>query len=246
MSLESQIADLVSAANSLITTFSTKKAGIDAAVAAAISATPEMKKIWNVDPVGGLDTNAGTAASPLKTINKAIANTPVTGVCQVQLLGDYVVDSPIAVNVGLLRIVGDGAKRGLNFKYFYGADAASALGGFVYGEGCQGMEIANCTLALPTITGVAVSGMSTRGASAFRTYGATTLPTLCCLGLNACTVTKAADFVGALITTSLAGVSLQVSSTTFPSDMAGKYIGGIAAGTNPNTLSNILTNLASL
>lgn len=246
MSLESQIADLVSATNTLITTFNTKKAGIDTAVAAAIAATPDMKKIWYVDPVGGLDTNAGYAASPLKTINKAIANTSVTGVCQVQLLGDYVVDSPIAVNVGQLRIVGDGAKRGLNFKYFYGSDAATALGGFVYGESCQSMEIVNCTLALPTVTGIAVSGMSTRGASAFRTYGPTTLPALCCLGLNACVVTKASDFVGALITTSLAGVSLQVYSTTFPGDMAGKYIGGIAAATNPNTQANILTNLASL
>ena len=37
MSLESQIADLVSAANGLITVFSAKKSSIDAAVAAAIA-----------------------------------------------------------------------------------------------------------------------------------------------------------------------------------------------------------------
>ncbi|WP_162939262.1 hypothetical protein [Pseudomonas sp. TMW 2.1634] len=82
MSLESQIADLVSAANGLITVFSAKKSSIDAAVAAAIAAVPANKKIFYVHQLNGLDTNDGSITAPLKTIDKALANTPYGGSAQ--------------------------------------------------------------------------------------------------------------------------------------------------------------------
>ncbi|MBA1195483.1 hypothetical protein G7007_21985, partial [Pseudomonas entomophila] len=68
MSLESTVADLVTATNALLATFSGKKNEINAALAAAIAAVPSNTKRYWVNQISGDDTAAGTAEAPLKTI----------------------------------------------------------------------------------------------------------------------------------------------------------------------------------
>ena len=89
MSLETDVANLVTKTTQLVDYFNGKKTGIDAAVAAAIAAVPINKKVYCVHPLLGLDTNDGTIDRPLKTIEKAISNTPVGGVCSIRLMADY-------------------------------------------------------------------------------------------------------------------------------------------------------------
>lgn len=91
MSLETQIAALVTAANNLTGAVSNKIASIDQKVAAATEQVPatvraEVSKILYVDSAAGLDTNTGlTTDKPLKTIGAAINKVMSGGTAEIRL-----------------------------------------------------------------------------------------------------------------------------------------------------------------
>ncbi len=64
--------------------------------------------------------------------------------------------------------------------------------------------------------------------------------------LSSCEVVAAADWIGSLVAAPNSAVVLEIYNSTFPANFGGRYVNGVAAGTNPATLSNILTNLATL
>ncbi|EGR2744171.1 hypothetical protein MYC06_004700 [Vibrio parahaemolyticus] len=72
MSLEQQIAALVDASNNLTGAVNSKLGEIDAAVAAAVKAIPDLSRIFYVDAVSGNDNALGTEQEPLKTIYEAL------------------------------------------------------------------------------------------------------------------------------------------------------------------------------
>lgn len=246
MSLESQIADLVTTTNGLITAFNSKKASIDSAVAAAIAAVPETAKTFYVDQVAGLDTNPGTLAAPLQTINKAIAMTPSSGSCTVQLLSDYEWGSSIAVTCGFLAVLGYNQTRLLKPKYFNGIDLVQYLGCFNLNAPCVGIEIRACGIAFPSKAGLVSKPTRSRITSLVRTNSGSYVPAVVSVTLIGLTVTKADDFVGNLIGLSNSCVCLNCSSVVFPGDFAGFYISDIAAGVDPKSTPHVLTNLTSL
>lgn len=88
MSLETQIANLVAATNQLTGEVSGKMAGINAAVAQAVAAIPNLYRIVHVDAVVGSDTNNGAAESPVRTVNAAAALIPVGGMGEIMLARD--------------------------------------------------------------------------------------------------------------------------------------------------------------
>ncbi|WP_447042537.1 hypothetical protein [Vreelandella sp. H-I2] len=94
MSLESQIAALVSAANSLTSQVAGKMSGIDSAVQAAVQGIPQaiedkMNRIVHVDQLNGNDNNSGTSTNPIKTIRKAAQDTPSGAAVTITLMSDY-------------------------------------------------------------------------------------------------------------------------------------------------------------
>jgi len=95
MSLESEIAALVTASNALTGEVSAKMAGIDAAVAAAIAAIPDLRRSVYVDAVTGDDNNPGTAALPVRTVGMASERVPVGGYGHIYLARnqDHVMDA---------------------------------------------------------------------------------------------------------------------------------------------------------
>lgn len=78
MSLESQIAALVSAANNLTSNVAGKMSEIDQKVNAAVKAIPELYKEHYVSPNGN-NNNLGTKSEPLATISEAANRIPVGG-----------------------------------------------------------------------------------------------------------------------------------------------------------------------
>lgn len=113
MSLEQQIADLVSAARGLIATFEHKRAGIDAAVLAALQALPANTRTYYVSALTGNDSAAGTQQAPLKTLKQAIDRVPVGGFSDIYLASgeEHLVDSQITVanKVVIVGAYGQGA-----------------------------------------------------------------------------------------------------------------------------------------
>ncbi|QNM96394.1 hypothetical protein [Chitinimonas koreensis] len=85
MSLESNIADLVSAANALTAEFNAKASSINTAVASAIAAIPVNVVSYYVDSVVGDDSATGALEAPLKTLKAAIDRTPTGGAATIYL-----------------------------------------------------------------------------------------------------------------------------------------------------------------
>ena len=246
MSLESQIADLVSATNNLIATFNTKKSGIDAAVAAAIAAIPTASKNFYVNQLTGDDTAAGTAAAPLKTIEKAISNTPFGGVVSVYLQTDYQMLANITLDSRFLHLRSDNnlIKRKLTTTYYVISDGtATYLSGFVMYNGAQ-MMTSDLWLALPSPAGT--NPAPTGFVNAFFKTNSAAGTVIAAVKMTACDVTAPADFVGWIVASPNGAIVLEVHSGTFPAGFGGRYVNGVVSGTNPATLPNLLTNLPAL
>lgn len=256
MSLESSISDLTTEARNLIAYFGGKKAGIESAVAAAIAAVPDTTRTWWVDPVTGIDSNDGkTAATPFKSINKAMAATPNAGQCNVNLMNDYTIELNIPLTVNYLVVYGiyavsSGVTPKLKFKYLATTDSAGTpstqLAGFIMYSQAANVELRNVDLDLPSSAGVNPQPITSRICSAFKTNAGSLLPPVIGVTLQAVKVNKAADFVGAIVGQASTAVIFQAVNCTFPSDMAGKYISTVATGTDLKILTNIMTNLGAL
>ncbi|EOG3619348.1 hypothetical protein ACK9U2_001183 [Pseudomonas putida] len=244
MSLESDVANLVTQTNALLTWFQARKTEIAAAVASAIAAVPEMSKIYYVNQLTGDDSNAGTATSPLKSIAKAVSNTPNAGLLTICLQTDYVHNSAGNFSQRQLNIVSDtgGTKRKLIIGYQQ-SDSATYLGGFTpLAFGAVGLR--EITLVLPSPAGMAVQPF-TAANSLLRIAGSSVVGMIS-LKLDACEVQAPGDFVGALIPSAGSAAVFESVNTSYPSGFGGRYIMGVASGTASNTLSNVVTNLATL
>lgn len=246
MSLESSVADLVTVGKDLIATYEGKINAINAAVAKAIAAVPRFDKKLYVNQVTGDDTAAGTAEAPLKTIAMALTITPQGGFCDVVLQTDYTLTQGIAVLGRVLTIYSDqtGVKRKLKASYYAPAGGgASWLAGFIFYSGGVVM-LGDVTLELPSATGVLPVPVGTRNAffTSYSSGGSDEIRAK----LSSCEIVSAAGSNAWLAGAGASSISLQVTSTTFPENFAGRYIYGVAGGTNPATLSNVLTNLPTL
>lgn len=99
MGMQQLLADI----GTLIATFNGKKAEIDAAVLAAKTAILDNTKTFYVDPVSGLDTNAGTQAAPFASLKKACDSVPVSGVGTIKLVGGVSHVIPFGTIISLTR-----------------------------------------------------------------------------------------------------------------------------------------------
>ena len=243
MSLESQIADLVSATNTLVTTFNTKKTSIDAAVAAAIAAVPAMVRTYYVDQIAGVDTNVGTQAAPLKTIEKALSNTPDGGLCTVVLMADYTMSGAITTNKQFLHVKSllSTVKVKLNTPYYL-QDDVSKLPGFTFATGGV-ILLTDITLTLPSIAGMPVPQPFYN--SFFKTGSVAGIPMIT-VKFSRCEVLQAGDATATLFVQLSSAMTFMVTETTFPAGFGGRYISGVASGTAPVALSTVITNLGTL
>lgn len=110
MSLEQNIADLVTVGRRLTDEVAGKMAGIDARVTEALRVVPEMTRTYWLDAVAGDDKAAGTAAAPLRTFAEAVKRTPVGGYLDVRLRKEQVHEVSAALDIlgKIVRIQRDG------------------------------------------------------------------------------------------------------------------------------------------
>jgi hypothetical protein len=253
MSLESDVANLVTQTNSLLSYFQTRKAGIDAAVAAAIAASPETSRSWYVDPVNGLDTNKGTQAEPFKTINRAIAVTPPSGVCTAYVMDDYDMPAGIGSLNSVLILVGvakNGVRPKLKPKYITSTDAnnitTTNMTGFNMYLASNLISIRDMDIYLPSPAGFNPAPNNARAGSFFRGFSSVNVPTVFNVSLENVAVTMAADWFGNFIGVTSSSVVLATTNVSFPSGFAGRYVSNVAAGALVKDLGHVMSNLASL
>lgn len=246
MSLESQIADLVSATNILITTFNTKKSGIDTAVAAAIAAVPANKKIFYVHQISGLDTNDGGIAAPLRTIEKAIAMTPVGGVLSLRLLSDYTMASEISMEGIKMELRTDviAQRRFLRPVYYKATDNLTTF--ISCFSTLMGSEFSFRDISIEMPSATAQNPVPMGGNNALIKANATSPATLLAVKMINCEVLDLAGATATLTSSSTSALLLAVTGTTFPAGFSGRYAAAIAAGTASTSVPYLVTNLPTL
>jgi len=245
MSLESDVANLVTKSNALIDYFNTKKAGIDSAVSAAIAAIPQARKTFYVHQLDGLDTNDGTLAAPLKTIDRALLTTPYGGICIIYLLADYALTTQVLGFEGRfleIRSYDPANQRALRPAYYTASGGQTILSGF---SSIAGAAIALREVGLVLPTQIGFTPPTTINNCFVRTINAGSSPLLA-MKMSFTTVTEVAGATALLIGADGSAITLGAQDTTFPSGFAGRYVRGAGAGVNPATLNNVLTNLSTL
>lgn len=250
MSLESDVANLVTKTNELITYVNGKKASIDAAVAAAIAAAPETARTWYVDQISGLDTNAGTQAAPFKTIGKAISSTPKSGVCTVYVTNDYDMTANIASSCAQVYIIGvvvNGVKPKLKPKYLVSDDGLTTnMSGLNLYMAFNYMGLKDLKISLPSPAGISPAPNNVRAGAFFRGFSGVNIPAAFNISLESVDVEKAADWFGSFIGLTSSSLILSVNACTFPSDFAGRYVSNVASGALTKDLGHVMCNLTSL
>ncbi|MCX2689617.1 DUF1565 domain-containing protein [Pseudomonas sp. DCB_CB] len=250
MSLESDVANLVTKAETLIAYFNGKKTSIDAAVAAAIAAVPETSRTWYVDQVVGSDANPGTQAAPFKTIAKAITSTPKSGICTVYVTNDYDMTVNIASACSLLYIIGvvvNGVKPKLKPKYLVSDDGSNTnMTGLNLYMTANYIGLKDFKISLPSPAGIVPAPNNTRAGAFFRGFSGVNIPASFNISLESVDVEKTADWFGSFIGLTSSSLVLSVNACTFPSDFAGRYVSNVAAGALTKDLGHVVCNLASL
>lgn len=248
MSLETEVAALVTEARSLLNYYIAKRAGIESAVAAAIAAIPSGNRTWYVNQLTGLDTNEGnTAAKPFKTIDKALSSTPVGGICNALLQADYVMTDSITVQGRVLFLqsdVSDTTQRKVTSGYALSPSGLSSLLHGLYGSGGGTILLRDIEVVLPSAVGLNPTPSRSNN-SFFRTLdlgGSPILP----VKMSNCKVTDTPGATAYMATISYTAIMFEVYQTTFPSGMAGRYFTDVPAGTAANAVANVMTNLSTL
>jgi hypothetical protein len=243
MSLETEIAALAATNNKLVEAVNGKMAAINAAVASAISAAPEMYRTFFVDPVAGSDTEGqGSAASPFKTIQKAINATPLGGRCDATLLRDFSLSTHILLNGRKLALRGElnaGRKLILN-EFMFEGETLPRMGSFWHSDGST-LDISNLTVSFPA------SSPGDLSAYYCLSFGSgTSAPIFHQLRFYNCTLELRGTFRGRIFGPNTGLYGLQLSSTVLPSGLAGLILPGVVAGTKSETIPHLITNLSSL
>ncbi|HWD30938.1 hypothetical protein [Pseudomonas sp. GZD-222] len=244
MSLETDVANLVTKTTDLITYFNGKKAGIDAAVSAAVAAAPSISRAFFVDSQLGSDDNLGTSASPFKTLEAAIKAVPAGGRADVTLQRDYTLSAHVVLSGRKLVVRGEpGAGRKLILNEFQVDNDGTVnrrMGSFWQG-GESAVELVSLTLSLPATT----PGDNT--AYYALSFGSgSSAPAVNQLRLYNLTFELRGAFLGTLMGPGSVLFQLALVGTSLPASLNGRLIPGIAAGTESKTLSHVITNLATL
>lgn len=187
-----------------------------------------------LDQVNGLDTNDGAQATPLKTMAKALTKMSWGGYITIRLIGDYQLDNQVFVRAGGMRVESADAANKSKLS-FAGLDTggSGAVARFYAIGGCY-LFFVNLKVEL---------GVADVGATSDAVISVSPITSLNCAGCEFIVLAGADQkLLGAG-----GGKALNIATSTYPAEMAGLWIDGVAAATDPLTQRDVATcNLATL
>lgn len=254
MSLTEDITSLVSRATALIDAFNNKKAAIDAAVADAVAAVPAMNRTVYLDQIGGSDANDGAAeASAVRTMSRAVALIGAGRAGMVMLMADYTFDVPrlaLPPNITLHIRSTKPAVRKIKLPVLPSLDQTSyqqEVAGFFAPEyGRVEVTLYRVNLEFPAAP-VGGGVLAPSRYSSFLGSHLSVGPTSLSVAVSTAEIIRPAGGVGVLIGAMEqrpTHIGLQVA--TYPAEMAGNWIAGVAAGTAASGLRWLNTTLNTL
>ncbi|MEO3480550.1 hypothetical protein AAFO90_23195 [Phaeobacter sp. CAU 1743] len=232
-----QINTLIASNTALMEYFQGARDQIDADLDAAALRVGDTNRLIYVDQTNGDDANDGTVDAPVQTLTRAKNMSVYNGVLDIRLKSDYHHDKTLIFRNGQINIRSDtgGVKRKFTSAPV-SVDTATSTPSLSNGTGYSMFLFKDIELE-----------MCTAGA------GVVSKRLLSCTGLTSvmmidCDITLPAGSDQCLMSpVNNHGMGLGIQSTTYPAEMPGRWIEGIAAATDPNTVRNLaFTNLTSL
>jgi hypothetical protein len=255
MSLEQSIANLQEQAGLLLDlpqqVTDTATVQIDRIGDAYVNHINKLVQTFYVSNTGD-DTQSGlTSDAPLATLNKAIDLTPVGGVTNIRLMSDIHMSEDAVVRGKSINIISDGSVRHrISFEHYEvvsNTNDFSRIRSFEITDG-GGVSIRTLTLVLPHSDGNFANNIYGTNSSIFQASPSNiAAASLTRAAVIDCNIERPLNSKITVASTSQGGLVLATRSiieTDQP--VAGFWVVGVPAGTDPATLSNILTNLPSL
>ncbi|BCH55258.1 hypothetical protein ACQZ61_06515 [Agrobacterium vitis] len=247
MSLTDDIAQLVARTNALLATFEAKEAAISAAVQAAINGAGSLyREVW-VDPTKGNDANTGlTATTAFLTLDRAIEATAQVPSVTISLLGDVTLRKRISTHSTALTIRGmDGVnERNRPVRKISFAPLASNSPNVYFDTYPAGIDL-NARVALRT-DGVSIAipdvPSTTSSKNVFSVYFGVNFSMQAGV-LSADAAATAAVLFG---TWWVSPVEIWFANVQIADSAKGHILGGVAAGGNPNSVTNYRSNATAL
>ncbi|MFZ1418256.1 MAG: hypothetical protein WAS93_07945 [Burkholderiaceae bacterium] len=247
MSMESAYAANTAKVQELIEIFTNKNASYDARIATALGLSANTEKTVYLDQVNGNDANSGlTADKAIKTLKQASVMAPAFGGVNIICLSDIINVEPITYfpHGCKIRLVADPKTDGTFFKYkpqiTQNPDGTYRIAAIVSAYFGLSITFERIDIELPVNTAnvttqsnvLFYSTASGDSATFFKMY----------MG-NLVSVGR----IGYITARSYSITSLYLYQATYnAADMAGRWLANTAPGTDPKTLTDVLTNLATL
>lgn len=233
-----QITDLIQSFNECAAAYNNKKMQIDDALAEAVSLAPEVSRTFYIDQANGDDSAAGTALQPLTTFEEALSRTPDGGVLTAWVSGQFDLSHTVEVRNRMLRLIGvDVATAAINFA----AINDDVSDNFVPGFSGHGWDV-NSKIHVRDMTlrlGAGVTGKLPVRQGVFRSLNNLHI------GFARCDIQIEEDSELKLVSPGML-TFLGTSNVTVLPEMPGHWVAGEAAGTDPNTIRALMTNLQSV
>lgn len=201
---------------------------IDAALDLATTRVGDTRREFWVDQISGDDDAAGTAAAPLASLLEVRARSVPGGITLVNIVGDYEMRERMTIVPSTLHILGDGG------EFSFAADSTNTPGqpaGFVIDRARNAMVavlLVDLTVALPE---TASEGVFVNSALLY-------------VGLRNVTITRPVASVRTLVT-GTGAVGFTGSNLTYPAEMAGNWMQGVAAGEAPSPANRVFASFAA-
>lgn len=231
-----QINQLIGGFTDLKAFFETHRASLEADAAAVLSQLSEISRTFYVDQALGSDDNIGTIEAPLASITKAAQLTPRGGQLTVILRGDYTTTGREVLEQQYVRLTyqGGGTRANLHFAPV-ASDDPTTIGDISSMIGASFIQADLIHFHLPVSDpGTSYTGLfRNRGRTAFR--------------FSNCEFTVEAGADTALIRNEIASDLYLENTNGGLSHMAGHFVQGVAAGTDPALVYHVRsTNQATL
>ncbi|AXF86631.1 hypothetical protein DTO96_102386 [Ephemeroptericola cinctiostellae] len=248
--IDQLLTQAIEAQNNLTAVVATKMASINASVAAAIAAVPALEKTCFLDEIAGSDTNDGlTAGTAFATMTKCATLSQIGGILTIKIVGDYTLKAPeVTFKKNSVTFITSAARKtdgsiySLNLALFddgvtAGSKVVSSLAS-LHGYNSISTDQLNVVFPLnPTNAPITQPEF-------LRVRGLGDLSIRSNIFSGAIT---SAGRVGCWMKSRGQGrVELYLYSTTYTSDMAGRWLNGMAAAADPKSYTDVLTNLTSL
>ncbi|MFR0674645.1 hypothetical protein ACLUUI_14480 [Enterobacterales bacterium AW_CKDN230030176-1A_HGKHYDSX7] len=246
MSLETAIAGLTSQVTSLIDYFNGFKASSAKVIADAVAAAPEISRSFYVNQLSGDDNGTGKIDSPFKTLNRALSSTPNGGMVDIVLPENYTLAETLSVGSRRVMIRGDiegPNSRKLILNEFMAYTNLKRFGSFQVTRGSS-MDFGDLTISLPDSAGGLPVGMDSYYSLIFA--GGSRLPGFMQIKFYNMAFELRGAFTGKIVGAGFPSLAVTASASTIPAALEGSLIAGVSAGKDPNTIPNLLTNIAKL